>query len=74
VRFSDQPVESVSSDDICRFLEECTEGLSRSTRHLRYAQMKAFFNYVIEATTRRWTDKGDINHDHCLGLITLTAG
>lgn len=50
VRFSDQPVESVSSDDICRFLEECTEGLSRSTRHLRYAQLKAFFNYVIEAT------------------------
>ncbi len=48
--FSDQPVESVSSDDICRFLEECTERLSRSTRHLRYAQIKSFFNYIIEAT------------------------
>ena len=50
MRFSDQPVESVSPDDICRFLEECTEGLSRSTRHLRYAQIKAFFNYIIDAT------------------------
>ena len=40
----------MSPDDICRFLDECTEGLSRSTRHLRCAQMKAFFNYIIEVT------------------------
>jgi integrase/recombinase XerD len=49
-KLSEQHFDSVSPDDICRFLEECTEGLSRSTRHLRYAQMKAFFNYVIEVS------------------------
>lgn len=49
-RFSACEVISVSADQIGRFLEECTEGLSRSTRHLRYAQIKAFFNYIIEVT------------------------
>ena len=49
-RFTEQQVVSVTPDDISSFLEECTEGLSKSTRHLRYAQIKAFFNYVIEAT------------------------
>jgi len=48
-RFYGQEVVSVSADDISKFLEECTDNLNRSTRHLRYAQMKAFFNYVIEA-------------------------
>jgi integrase/recombinase XerD len=46
--FSTCEVISVSAEQIGRFLDECTEGLSRSTRHLRYAQIKAFFNYVIE--------------------------
>jgi integrase/recombinase XerD len=50
VRFSQEQVVSISTDDITKFLEECTDGLSRSTRHLRYAQMKAFFNYIIEVT------------------------
>ena len=49
-RFLGQEVGTVSADDINEFLEECTNGLSRSTRHLRYAQMKAFFNYAIEAS------------------------
>jgi site-specific recombinase XerD len=49
-RFSEQQVVSMSPDAISLFLEECTDGLSRSTRHLRYAQIKAFFNCVIEAT------------------------
>jgi integrase/recombinase XerD len=48
--FSQQEVVSVSADDISKFLEEYTDSLHRSTRHLRYAQMKAFFNYVIEAS------------------------
>ena len=50
-RFSASEILSVSADQIGKFLEEATEGLSRSTRHLRYAQIKAFFNYVIEATS-----------------------
>jgi len=49
-RFSEQDVISISADDIGKFLEESTETLSRSTRHLRYAQVKAFFNYVIESS------------------------
>ncbi|MGO9950956.1 MAG: site-specific integrase [Dissulfurispiraceae bacterium] len=49
-RFTEQQALSISPDDISAFLEECTEGLSRSTRHLRYAQIKAFFNYIIDAT------------------------
>ncbi len=49
-KFSASEVISVSADQIGRFLEETTEGLSRSPRHLRYAQIKAFFNYVIEVT------------------------
>jgi integrase/recombinase XerD len=49
-RFSASEILSVSADQIGKFLEEATEGLSRSTRHLRYAQIKAFFNFVIEAT------------------------
>ena len=48
-RFFGQQVVSVSAEDIGRFLEEYTDNLNRSTRHLRYAQMKAFFNFVIEA-------------------------
>lgn len=50
MRFSEYEVSSVSAEDIGKFLEECTGELSRSTRHLRYAQLKAFFNYVIETT------------------------
>jgi len=49
-RFSGYDIASVPTEDIGTFLEECTEDLSKSTRHLRYAQLKAFFNYVIETT------------------------
>ncbi len=49
--FLGQQVVSVSTEDIGKFLEEYTDNLNRSTRHLRYAQMKAFFNYVTEC---RW--------------------
>ncbi|MDA8171384.1 MAG: site-specific integrase [Nitrospiraceae bacterium] len=48
-RFAKHDILSVSADDISNFLEECTESLNKSTRHLRYAQIKALFNYVIEA-------------------------
>ncbi len=49
-RFSGYEVASISAEDIGKFLEESTATLSRATRHLRYAQIKAFFNYVIEVT------------------------
>jgi len=49
-RFAEREVVSLTAEDIGKFLEECSESLNRSTRHLRYAQLKAFFNYIIEAT------------------------
>ncbi|HAM52183.1 MAG TPA: site-specific integrase, partial [Nitrospiraceae bacterium] len=49
LRFSDVHVESLKPDDMGSFLEQCTRELSRSTRHLRFAQIKAFLNYIIEA-------------------------
>jgi hypothetical protein len=50
MRFPEDGVISVLPETIGRFLDECTEGLSKATRHLRYAQLKAFFNYVIKAS------------------------
>jgi integrase/recombinase XerD len=47
-RFSDYQFESIKADELCRFLETYTEGLARSTRRLRYAQMRALFNFVID--------------------------
>jgi site-specific recombinase XerD len=47
-QFADREIESVNAEELCRFLETHTEGLSRSTRRLRYAQLKALFNFVID--------------------------
>ena len=46
-KFRNRQVESISSDEIYQFLEEQTGGLSKSTRRLRYAQLKTFFNFII---------------------------
>jgi len=47
-RFADRSFDSIGSDEIYRFLESLTENLSKSTRRLRYAQLKAFSNFLIE--------------------------
>ena len=47
-QFANDEVAAISAEEIGKFLDERTEGLSKSTRHLRYAQIKAFFNYAIE--------------------------
>lgn len=44
--FRDRDIESIKAEEVCRFLETHTEGLSRSTRRLRYAQLKALFNFA----------------------------
>jgi len=46
--YADRPLDSISSDDIHQFLEKVTENRSRLTRRLRYAQLKAFYNFIIE--------------------------
>jgi integrase/recombinase XerD len=47
VHFDDRPVDSITSDEIEQFLESFTGRVSKGTRHLRYAQTTAFFNFVI---------------------------
>ncbi len=47
--FRNRDVESVKAEELCRFLESNTEGLARSTRRLRYAQLRALFNFTIDS-------------------------
>ncbi len=46
--FSDRYLDSIKPDEIYHFLEQMTKTLSKSTRRLRYAQLKALFNFIIE--------------------------
>jgi integrase/recombinase XerD len=45
----DAVFEEISAQDLYQFMLLLTEGRARSTARLRYAQVKAFFNFVIEA-------------------------
>jgi integrase len=45
--FTDSHVEAITPDHIHQFLESLTEHAAKSTRRLRYAQVKAFFNFLI---------------------------
>ena len=46
--FGNREVESIRAEEVCRFLETFTEGLARATRRLRYAQLRAIFNFAID--------------------------
>ncbi|MGD0238546.1 MAG: site-specific integrase [Syntrophorhabdales bacterium] len=46
--FGETTVEAVSGEDIHQFLLIVTDGRARSSARLRYAQVKAFFNFLIE--------------------------
>lgn len=48
VQFGERPFDSIGADEIFQFLEAFTRNHSRSTRRLRYAQLKAFFNFLID--------------------------
>lgn len=41
-------VDAITPDEIFHFLENLTKGLAKSTRRLRYAQLKAFYNFIID--------------------------
>ena len=45
--FTDSDIEGITPDQIYQFLEALTEHAAKSTRRLRYAQLKAFFNFLI---------------------------
>jgi integrase len=45
---SDRQIEDIKAEELCRFLETFTEGLAKATRRLRYAQLRALFNFAID--------------------------
>ncbi len=45
--YGERPFDSMEADEIYHFLETLTEGLAKSSRRLRYAQLKAFYNFII---------------------------
>ena len=49
--YAQKPLNDISPDEIFHFLEGVTHNLSKSTRRLRYAQMKAFFNFIIDRSS-----------------------
>jgi len=46
--YSERALDGISPDEIFNFLEELTKNLAKSTRRLRYAQLKAFYNFIID--------------------------
>jgi integrase/recombinase XerD len=46
--YAQRSLEDISPDEIFHFLESMTQNLSKSTRRLRYAQIKAFYNFIID--------------------------
>ena len=45
--YADCAVDSVSPEEIFQFLERLTRSLAKNNRRLRYAQLKAFYNFII---------------------------
>ena len=45
---AERSLEEISPDEIFHFLESMTQNQSKSTRRLRYAQLKAFYNFIID--------------------------
>ena len=48
VIFAQKDLESIAPDEIFHFLETLTGNMAKSTRRLRYAQLKAFYNFIID--------------------------
>ena len=46
--YSQRALDSIGTDEIYTFLETLTQDLAKSTRRLRYAQLKAFYNFIID--------------------------
>lgn len=45
--FGERDLTSITSEEIVEFLELLTETRSQTTKRHRYAQLKAFFNFII---------------------------
>ena len=46
--YAEKSLHDISPDEIFHFLESLSKNLSKSTRRLRYAQLKAFYNFIID--------------------------
>jgi len=46
--YAERKFASIGPDEIYQFLEVLTQNSAKSTRRLRYAQIKAFFNFIID--------------------------
>lgn len=46
--YSEREVESINPDEILQFLKGLTGDTAKSTRQLRYSQIKTFFIFVID--------------------------
>ena len=46
--FGETAIEAISAEDIHQFLLIVTDGRARSSVRLRYAQVKALFNFMVE--------------------------
>jgi len=46
--YAQRALDSIGSDEIYTFLETLTQDLSKSTRRLRYSQLKTFYNFIID--------------------------
>ncbi len=48
VIYAQKDLETIAPDEIFHFLETLTGNMAKSTRRLRYAQLKAFYNFIID--------------------------
>jgi integrase/recombinase XerD len=46
--YGQRPMDSITPEEIFHFLEDLTKDMAKSTRRLRYAQLKAFYNFIID--------------------------
>jgi len=46
--YAERSVETISVDEVLQFLKDLTLNDAKSTRRLRYAQIKTFFNFIID--------------------------
>jgi len=47
-QFGEHQLESIDPEGLSQFLVSLTEGLAKATQRLRYAQLKSFYNFIIE--------------------------
>jgi len=46
--YAERSIDSISPDEILQFLADLTLNDAKSTRRLRYSQIKTFFNFIID--------------------------